>query len=239
MGTTQKQTKVALRFGTCVGIHRHIKTPKAMATFAVVLLGLIGLTSKALVEKGRNCVDMLTGNASFTLPAGFLASITAACNALEQANEEVLFFGGKVNYQAKRVAEVALADLIRELAGYIQGQSGGDATKILSAGFDFRKKGQPVEKIDMVLNLRFDPTNVSGLVDLRWNPAANATNYQTFLNRVGPDQQDAWELVGFTSKARQTISSLEPGKSYWFRVVAIGRKGLVSTPSQVVKVIAA
>jgi len=210
-----------------------------MATFAVVLLGLIGLTSKALVEKGRNCVDMLTGNASFTLPAGFLASITAACNALEQANEEVLFFGGKVNYQAKRVAEVALADLIRELAGYIQGQSGGDATKILSAGFDFRKKGQPVEKIDMVLNLRFDPTNVSGLVDLRWNPAANATNYQTFLNRVGPDQQDAWELVGFTSKARQTISSLEPGKSYWFRVVAIGRKGLVSTPSQVVKVIAA
>lgn len=65
------------------------------------------------MEKGRNCVDMLTGNASFTRPAGFLASITAACNALEQANEEVLFFGGKVNYQAKRVAEVALADLDR------------------------------------------------------------------------------------------------------------------------------
>jgi len=210
-----------------------------MATFATVLLGLVGLTSKALVEKGRNCVDMLTGNASFTLPAGFLASITDACNVLEQANEEVLFFGGKVNYQAKRVAQVALTDLIRELAGYVQAQSGGDASKILSAGFDVRKKGLPVEKVDKVQNLRYDPTDVSGSADLRWNVALHATTYQLFVNLAGADQEDAWQPVAFTSKARFTVENLEPGKPYWFRVVAIGRKGLVSTPSQVIKVIAA
>lgn len=209
-----------------------------MGTFATVILGLFGLTSKALVEKGRNCVDMLTGNASFTLPAGLLTRITDACNVLEQANEEVLFYGGKVNYQAKRVAEVALADLIRELAGYVQGQSGGDASKILSAGFDYRKKGQPVEKIEMVKNLRFEPTEVSGSADLRWNPDADALNYQVYMNRVGPAQEDTWELVGTPSRARYMVSNLEPGKAYWFRVVAIGRKGLESTPSQVIKSIA-
>jgi hypothetical protein len=182
---------------------------------------------------------MLTGNAAFTLPAGFLASITDACNVLEQANEEVLFFGGKVNYQAKRVAEVALADLIRELAGYVQAQSGGDATKILSAGFDVRKKGQPVDKVEKVQNLRYEPTDVTGSADLRWNGADNATNYQVFENEIGSEQEDAWEPVAFTSKARFTVENLQPGKTYWFRVVAIGRKGLVSTPSQAIKVIAA
>ena len=46
-----------------------------MKIFFVVKEGLSGLTSAALVEKGNNCVDMLTGNASFTFPVGFLASI--------------------------------------------------------------------------------------------------------------------------------------------------------------------
>lgn len=210
-----------------------------MTNFATVLLGLIGLTSKALVEKGRNCVDMLTLNAVYTLPAGFLASITTACNVLEQANEEVLFYGGTVNYQAKRVAEVALADLIRELAGYVQAQSGGDASKILSAGFHVRKKGQPVDKVEKVNNLRYIPTDVANTADLRWNVALNATNYQTFINAVGPDADDAWEPIGFTSKTRFTVENLQPGKFYWFRIVAIGRKGLVSTASQAIKVLAA
>ena len=210
-----------------------------MALFAIVLLGLIGLTSKALVEKGRNCVDMLTGNASFTLPAGFLASISAACDVLEQANEEVLFFGGKVNYQAKRVAERALADLLRELAGYVQAQSGGDASKILSAGFDVRKRGEPVEKLSTPENLRGQLTSFAGNAVLRWNTVANATNNQVFINSTDPEQEDKWELVAYTSKSRYTVTDLESGKNYWFRVQAMGRKGLLSPMSQVVKVRAA
>lgn len=210
-----------------------------MATFAAVILGLIGLTAKALVEKGRNCVDMLTGNASFTFPAGFLASITAACNTLEQANEEVLFYGGKVNYDAKRKAERALADLIRELAGYVQAQSGGDPTKILSAGFDYRKKGQPVDKLSTPENLRAVLTTFIGTADLRWNLVDDANNYQVFLNGVDPEKEDSWEMVAFTSKSRYTVEGLESGRFYWFRVQAIGRKGLLSPVSQVLKARAA
>ena len=212
---------------------------KAMATFAAELLGLISLTAKALVEKGRNCVDMLTGNAAFTFPAGFLASITAACNTLEQANEEVLFYGGKVNYDAKRKAERALADLIRELAGYVQAQSGGDPTLILSAGFDYRKKGQPVEKLTTPENLRAVLTTFLGTADLRWNVVDDANNYQLFLNGVDPDQEDKWEMVAFSSKSRFTIEGLEIGKFYYIRIQAIGRKGLLSPVSQVLKVRAA
>ncbi len=224
--------------GMCRNSPAHLNQ-KAMKSFATVLLGLIGLTSKALVEKGRNCVDMLTGNAAFTLPAGFLASITTACNVLEQANEEVLFFGGKVNYEAKRVAEGVLSDLIRELAGYVQAQSGGDATLILSAGFNYRKKAGPVEKLAQVANLRSEATKFQGTADLRWNVVRSAQNYLVMRNAVNPDQEDAWELVGYTSRASLVVTSLDSAKYYWFRVQAIGRKGLLSPMSEVIKVLAA
>ncbi len=210
-----------------------------MNTFYSLKLGLTALTSKALVEKGRNSVDMLTGNAAFTLPAGFLASITTACDTLEQANEEVLFFGGKVNHQAKRVAEAALKDLIRELAGYVQAQSGGEEGKILSAGFDVRSKGQPVDKLAPLENLRPLLTNFAGDVPLRWNVVVDAISYQVFVNLYGPEQEDKWELVTFTSKTTYTVQNLASGKFCWFRVQAIGRKGLMSPMSQAVKALAA
>jgi hypothetical protein len=213
--------------------------PKRMETFFKVKLGLTALTSKALVEKGRNSVDMLTDNAAFTLPAGFLASITTACDTLEQANEEVLFHGGKVNHQAKRVAEGMVKDLLRELAGYVQAQSEGDEGKILSAGFDVQRKGEPVDKLGMVDNLRPQLTTFSNQVPLRWNTVENATNYQVFMNPEGPEAADKWEMVAFTSKTAHTVLGLQSGTYYWFRVQAIGRKGLLSPISQIVKALVA
>ena len=210
-----------------------------MHIFSVLKLGLTALTSKALVEKGRNCVDMLTGNAAFTFAVGFLQSITDACNVLEQANEEVLFFGGKVNHQAKREAEATLRNLIRELAGFVQGQSSGDEAKILSAGFEVRAKGKPVDKLGTPQNLRPTLTSFSKQVPLRWLPVLHALNYQVFANAVDPQQEDKWELVAFTSKTAYTVEELESAKFYWFRVQAVGTKGMLSPMSQVAKAIAA
>lgn len=224
------------------GPHRNSpvhKTQKRMEPFFVVKTGLTALTSKALVEKGRNCVDMLTGNASFTLPAGFLANLTTACDTLEQANEEVLFFGGKVNHQAKRVAEAAVRDILRELAGLVQQQSGGNEGKILSAGFDVRRKGTPVDKLSTVENLRPVLTPFSNQVVLRWNNERHASNYEVFINRVDPSKEENWERVAFTSRATCTVDGLESARHYWFRVQAIGRKGLMSPMSQIIKVLAA
>jgi len=212
---------------------------KGMERFYKLILGLNAITSKALVEKGRTSVDMLTNNASYTLPVGFLASITTACDTLEQTNEEVLFFGGKVNHQAKRIAQVVLKDLIRELGGYIQAQSGGNEAKILSAGFNVRSKGQPVDKLGPIGNLRPRLTDYSGDVPLCWNKLEHATNYQIFMNPVGPEEENSWELVAFTSKITHTVKGLTSGKFCWFRVQAIGRKGLLSPMSQAIKALAA
>ncbi len=216
-----------------------LKTKRRMKVFSTVKLGLTGISSKALVEKGRNCVDMLTGNPAYTLPANTLTDLTAACNKLEQANEEVLFYGGIVNHQAKRTAFGELADLLRELAGLVQAQSNGEETKILSAGFEVRRKGSPVDKLGTPENLRPMLTNFSRQVDLRWNRVDNAVNYQVYANSVDPAQEDKWELVAYTSRTAYTVEALESAKFYWFRVQALGRKGLISPLSQTIKALAA
>lgn len=210
-----------------------------MAGYDSVKQGLVGLTSAALVEKGRNCLTMLITASGFTFPPTFLASIAAACTALEEANEAVLFNGGLVNHKAKRLALKELEDLLRQLAAFVQAQSAGDGAKILSAGFEVRRRGTPVDQLGTPLNVRPVLTNFSGEIRLRWNPLQDAVNFGVYINSVDPLMEDKWELVGYTSRTAFTAEALESAKYYWFRVQGLGRKGLMSPMSQVVKALAA
>lgn len=206
---------------------------------STVKLGTTGLSDPALVVKGRTCFDMCSGNPNFMLPDGFLDSLKDACDTLAQLEDQVMFFGGRIPHQQKRVAATTLRALIKELAGFVQAQSKGDVGKIMSAGFEVRRKGTPVEALGPVQNLRPLLTNFAGEVVLRWNVVPNATNYQVFANASNPNDPGAWELVAFTSKSRYTVEALESGKFYWFRVQAMGRKGLMSPMSQYVRGLAA
>lgn len=67
----------------------------------------------------------------------------------------------------------------------------------------------------------------------------NATNYQIFAYATDPEDAAAWQLLGFTSKSRYTVEALESGTFYWFRVQALGRKGLLSPLSRPVRALAA
>ena len=70
---------------------------------------------------------------------------------------------------------------------------------------------------------------------IRWQRVPHATNYQVFTNATDPTDPAAWQLVAYTSSSRYTVEALESGKFYWLRVQALGRKGLLSPTSQVVR----
>lgn len=209
-----------------------------METF-IPKLGLTGLTSEALVEKGDNHVTMCTGLAWLTLPAGFLTGLSGNCAQLKRLDQEVLFNGGRVTFQAKHSMERKVRGNIRDLCGYVQAQSGGDLERILATGFEVRRKGAPVERIAMVQDLRNELTNVSGTVELRWPTVEHGINYKVFGNAGDPLKEEDWKLLGYTSKGRFTATDLESGKFYSFRVQAQGRKGLEAQVSQAVRVLAA
>ncbi len=59
------------------------------------------------------------------------------------------------------------------------------------------------------------------------------------FNATDPNDPAAWQPVAYTSSSRCTVEALESGKFYWFRVQTLGRKGLLSPQSQVVRALAA
>ena len=209
-----------------------------MQTFEVKL-GLSRITSEALAEKGDNHVTMCTGLAWLTLPAGFLAGLTAECTTLRTVDQEVLFHGGKLKFEEKRIAERSVKGTIKELGGFVTAQAGGDLEKILATGFESRSKGTPVLLLDMPTNLQTIFTGVSGELEVRWSRVQHAINFKVSINTGDPLIEKDWVVVGYTSKARFTVTGQESGKFINVRVQAQGRKGLKSQVSQTVRGLAA
>jgi hypothetical protein len=201
-------------------------------------MGLTGLTSTALVEKGRNHVAMLTGNIIYAALAPLLVALTAACDALDEANQEVIFNGGKIAYDNKRNCEVTLRAQITNIGEQVQVISGGDKAKILSAGFEVRRSPEPITHLDQPQDLRARTTGFVGQVALDWMMVAGTRYYQVYMTAGDPTLKTGWELVGNSTKSRFTHQALVPGKFYSFRVSAVGARA-ESVLSDVATVMAA
>lgn len=188
-----------------------------------VKLGLADITSNGLVLKGRNHVVMLTGNATYASLASSLPAITAACDALDAANQEVLFNGGKIAFEDRREKEVALRGLLTTLGEQVQVISASDKAKILSAGFEVRKTPEPITKLEQPQDLRARLSGFSGTVSLDWEVVPGTKYYQVWMCQGDPFT-GTWEMVGVSGKSRHTVDNLTPGTFYSFRVNAVGAR---------------
>jgi hypothetical protein len=196
-----------------------------MSSSFTVKMGIKGLPSVALAEKGRNNVTMLTGNATYPTPTPSLAALTAACTELERCNTEVLFNGGKLAHQAKRLAVATLERMIKELAGYVQATSGGDKTKILSAGFDVRKPADRIGVLAAPQALHARISDFRGCIALAWKGVGGTRMYQVYITEGDPKEATGWTMVAVSTRTRILIDNLKTGQFYSFRVNAVGTAG--------------
>jgi len=137
-----------------------------------VKLALTGLSPAKLIEKARAIIVALTGNANFATPTPTLLEVTAATDAVEAADADVLNNGGKKDYLARDMRVQTLRDLLTLLGAYVQVTSGGDPEKILSAGYGLRKAPEPVGQGHRIL---FLSTDVADDADkYRWSSTRRA-----------------------------------------------------------------
>lgn len=199
-----------------------------MATLVIytVKLGIQGLTPEQLVERGRAHVDRLTANPNFpppTIPT--TASITAACDALEAANLDVVNNGGRQDRLIQRERARDLRRLLKELAGYVQAQSTGDPEKIASAGFETRKTPEPIGTVAAPPNMRARTNSLPGNVDLRWDGVNGKLIYQVWITSGDPLLPTGWSQLTMTGRNFHTATELTSGTTYSFRVNAVGASG--------------
>jgi len=200
-----------------------------------VKMGISSLSSPALLQKGRTVGEMLLGNAGYPTLQAQLLALDTLCDNLESANNDVLFNSGKITQEAKRLAEVALRNALKDYAGYVQGISAGDKALILSAGFDVVKKGTALPAPAAPADLIVRRTDVQGILKVKWS---RTTGSKLSYLEMAEQGSAEWSRVLSTTRTSHVMTNLTTGKEYSFRVQVVTSSG-TSPMSEVVTNMAA
>ncbi len=188
-------------------------------------MGLDGLTVPAKIQYLRRLAAALTGNPNFTNPLPSVATLTAQADGLEAAYNEAqaarLVSKSKTAVQDDQTVAGDL--LVAQLASYVDSASGGDATKIESAGFGVRATPTPVGELPAPTDLQVVPSEHAGSADVSWQSVRGA---KAFSIERAPDAPNLnWAVIGTSTKKAASLNSMVSGMRYWFRVAAIGTAG--------------
>ena len=190
-----------------------------------VKLGHSRVTFVALVDKSRTNITKLTGNAAFASPNPALVAFTAATDRLDQAIQDYNFSRSRLVKQERDIAFTALKDMRSDLGGYVQTTSGGDAELITSAGFEMEKVREPLGLLSAPTDVRAVATPYPGKLVLRYKGVKGRMVYEVYICSGDPKVEADWSLYTTTGKNNLSISDLESGKEYFFRVLALGTAG--------------
>ena len=169
---------------------------------------------KRVIEKTR-------GNAAYPNPPQALDELEKVVPELETAlvkakSRDKEWVAIKNNQKATALA------LLAQLAQYIIETSKGDKALILSSGFEVveEQTGNIKPSIESLEVIRGAPGEV--IVRAKVKKGAVAYIHQYATEAPGPNT--VWHSAGH-STGNYTFTGLNSDKRYWFRVIAIGRKG--------------
>lgn len=183
------------------------------------------LSSSDLASKGRILIRQMTGNAHFANPVPSLAEMQRVVEALEAINVDQQHNPSRLGRIERDLRSAELCMLIKGLAGYVQGISGGELAVILSSGFEVKRKRHASQPMVAPENMRTIRTQETGVISIRWNAVKNRLLYKVQVNKGDPNDQDAWELLCETSRNYLRLEDLEERRVYHFRALAFGALG--------------
>jgi hypothetical protein len=192
---------------------------------AIVTLDLNSRDDDDLLNFARTHIAAMTGNADYTTPDptavaflaladNFEAGITAANAAIAAATTAI---------SAKDDLRVLLENGLRGRQAYVQKESGGLETKILGAALGVKATATPIGELLAPENLRASFGDMAGEIDLIWDRVRGARSYIIDCREVIAGA--AWTQAKRSTKSRVTVTGLTPGKTYEFRVYAVGSAG--------------
>jgi len=191
---------------------------------AKVKLELDRKSDPEILDFSQTHVADMLGNANFTTPAPtavafdpLVAAFDAKLEAFDQAQA-----AARTATLEKDAARAALEAGLTERGDYIQQASGGDEGKILSAGFEVRALPTPVGPLPAPVDFLPSMGALQGQMSCAWKPVKGAKSY--LLEWHEHTVTTGWSQA-FPTKAKFSVTGLLSGKTYIFRVAAIGAAG--------------
>jgi len=189
-------------------------------------LNINGLTIPEKIARGRQIVAALTGNANFPSPQPTLAVVTTSTNdldaafaACQKARQEA-----KTRTSEQNQKEDAFNQVLTQLAAHVESMSGGDESKIMSAGMNVRSAASAPRQLSTPEGLLATAADHEGEIDLQWNSVDGARSYE-IERSADPPTTESWEHETVSTRSSASIQGLTSGTKYWFRVASIGAQG--------------
>ena len=188
------------------------------------------LQKKTVPEKtsmGTTHITAMTGNASFPV-----ASRLPTDAQVQTAQDELIAADAAVGVaetvwkqriQERDVKEAAWDAMFTARANNCEAVAMDDLAALVSTGFPLRSTPSPVGALPAPGNLRAEMATMPGSIDLTWNSVAGALVYKIQCMEHG--SAGGWAEVKTQSQVTCTVTGLVSGKTYAFRVLAIGPKG--------------
>jgi len=194
-------------------------------SYYIIKLGLDRISPAGLLVKVRNLVKNLTGNLAFPTPTPALATVTTACDELEQAINDHVANPGPVEMLDRDLAADLVKGLYTDLGGYVQAASNGDIDIIKTSGLAVRKSGSPIGELPAPKGMVAVATPYPGRIDISWGGVRGRSMYEPQICEGDPNVEANWNVLFLTTKVRHSITDLKSDTTYHFRVRALGVLG--------------
>lgn len=166
----------------------------------------------------------MVGNANFPTPNPTALSYDAvlADYNTKLATAEDAQQAAKEATALKEAARAALETATTNRGNYVDEVADGSEAIILSAAFDVRAVPAPIGQLPAPENFMPTMGDMPGEIDLSWSAVRGANSYVIEWREQGTTGPWTQE---FATKSKHEVHGLVSGKTYVFRVLAIGAAG--------------
>ena len=193
---------------------------------SILALNISQLPIPLKLQHGNGYITMGTNNSNVPGNGPALAVLSAA--VAELSSSHAAYEEARQNCKQLHAARAtALADFMAAataLGIFTESVTGGDATKILSAGFDVKADPGPPQPVQQILNVRVAFNGTPGYSEVSWKRDVHADAYVIECCQ-DPITLAGWMNSGTVVEPKFTGNGAIPGKACWYRVAGVNRIG--------------
>ena len=172
-----------------------------------------------LANLSNRVLDRMTNNTTYPSPTPTLAMIQQALQDYQAVFNKAP--GGDLSIKSeKNDKRLVLENQLSQLAGYVNTTANGDKTKLLTSGFPLVRKKANTQKLGSVdkLTVNID-TPTQAVTRIKKVIGAKSYVHQYTTDAVSNDAKWTGKT---TTENSCTITNLQTGVKYMFRVIAVG-----------------
>jgi hypothetical protein len=133
--------------------------------------------------------------------------------------------GDTVKISIRNDIKVKMISVLKQLGEYVELESKGKMTPLLSSGFPLLKGGGPVV-LSKPTGFRISPGPKNGEILMRVQRVVGAKSYLYQYTRDPLTKESVWETETST-RCQHVLSGLPLGVNFWFRMAAIGPRNQI------------